>query len=123
MNYTPEDIKYIEKAAQTSISKHVKALADLVRQSASYAELFAYGMPYLPQIRDKDTGKVDLEKLNGFVPKAVEYFYVLSELPSLPERLKELATELEIYADGEAVQADAYYFSFDPEAELRKAGL
>lgn len=123
MPYTQEDIAYLQKTAATSTSRHVKSLAGLVSKDAPYQELFRHGMPYLPQIRDKETGKVDLDKLKGFKPEVVEYFHVLSELPSLPEALKDAATDFAAYADGEVVQQDGYYFSLDPEAELKKAGL
>jgi hypothetical protein len=37
-------------------TKHVIALADGMQRNAPYFELFAYGMRYLPEIRDKKTG-------------------------------------------------------------------
>ena len=123
MNYSQADMTHIEQAIQATTSKHVKILADMMRRNSPYIELFDYGMRYLPRIRDKKTGKIDLDRLNGFVPQVVSYFHALSEIPSMPEGLKNVATDFAAYADGESVQTDGYYFKLDPESELKKALL
>jgi len=91
--------------------------------SASYEELFRYGISYLPRIRNEKTGKINLHALNDYAPVITEFFDVLSELPSLPKDLADLATDLAIYANGESVQTDSYYQHLDPTANLEQALL
>jgi hypothetical protein len=121
MHYSQEDRSYLLNATSASSSKHVNELASMVERNASYSELFEYGAAYLPRLKNEKTGKTDLEKLNGYVPEIVEFFDVVSELPSLPNRLKDLATDLAIYANGETVQADRHYYDLEPLAEIQLA--
>src|SRR4051794_6288353 len=109
MQYTPADIAYIQKASFASSSKHVGALQRMIRNNLLFGEMFDYGAKYLPKIRNPKTGKIELERLNEYAPEFVEFFNILSELPSLPDRLKDVAIEFAIYANGESVQMDAYY--------------
>jgi hypothetical protein len=96
-------------------------LAKMLEEDKSFADLFDHGKKYLPLIKSKQTGKLDLDRLHGYIPEIVEYFDVLAELPSLPDTLKDLATDLAIYANGETVQTDAYYQRMDYEHEIETA--
>jgi hypothetical protein len=121
MIYSPDDLTYIGKIIKSAPTEHVIALADRMQRNVPYFELFTYGMRYLPEIRDKKTGKIDLDKLDTYNPEIVGYFEILSELPSLPKKLKDIATDFAIYANGESVQIDASYFKLNPVAALEKA--
>src|SRR6266576_5124559 len=100
MPYTSADMAYVQKAAQNSSSKHATTLAQMVAANVSYAEIFSYGQKYLPHIRDEKNGRINLDKLADYKPEIVEYFDVVAEMPSLPDNLKDLATNLAIYANG-----------------------
>jgi hypothetical protein len=121
MQYSSDDLAYIQRAASKSASRHITALREMLLKNVPYAELFAYGSGYLPHIKNEKTGKIELERLDGYVPEIVEFFDILSEIPSLPARLKDVATDLAIYANGESVQIDAYYLHLDPESEIKNA--
>jgi hypothetical protein len=121
MHYSVQDFEYLSGLTKASTDLHVLALVNMVKGEASYAKLFAYGSALLPDVRDKKTGKVDLRKLDSYQPEIVSYFSTLSELPTLPNRLKDLATDLAIYANGESLQTDPYYTNMRPELEIKKA--
>ena len=121
MDYTAKDNNYIEKTLQTSSSPHVKVLAEMLLQKKSYEVLFEYGMRFLPLVTDTKTRNADLDLLHKYKPGIVEYFDVLSNLPSLPGALKDMATEFGIFADGETLQMDDGYLHFNPSSELKNA--
>lgn len=121
MTYTSQDIEYIERFVSDTSTEHLKKLADMVKAGDTLENIFNYGRQFLPKIFDKKTGLGDLARLEGYTPVIVQYFDVLSELPSLSKNLKDLAADLAIYANGESVQLDSSYLNLDPEAELKKA--
>lgn len=101
-----------------SFSPHLKALLEMIQNNASYAEVFSYGIRFLPQIKNEN-GKINLDKLNDYQPEIVEFFEVLSDFASLPKELADLATDFAIYANGETVQIDGYYQLLNPETMLK----
>lgn len=121
MEYNALDRTYIENLGPEHAHKHITALQELMRQNASYKEIFEYGKPYLPHVRNPNTGRIEISRLYGYQPEIVRYFEVVAEIPSLPNRLKDLATDVAIYANGETLQGDNYYLTFDFDAELKKA--
>lgn len=121
MKYTSEDVDFVETECRRTNSEHLAALLRMIKTDSDYGELFAYGSKYLPQVRTLGNDKVDLDLLRNYKPVVLEYFNVLSDLPSLPEKLKELATDLAIYANGESIQIDPKYFSYNPIEEIKKA--
>jgi hypothetical protein len=62
-----------------------------------------------------------LDRLDAYNPEIVGYFEILSEVQSLPKKLRDLATDFAIYVNGESVQIDASYFKLNPSATLEKA--
>ena len=121
MYYSPQDISYIERYSENSVSKHINVLIDKIRKNADYAELFNYGLQYVPKIWNEKSRSENLDLLNDYKPEIVEYFNVLSEIPSIPQKLKDLATDLAIYSNGESVQTDKYYQNLIPSQEIKKA--
>jgi hypothetical protein len=121
MPYSDLDREFISSVAGASSSLHLQELRRLIKENSPYSEIFEYGAAYLPRIRDEITGIVDLERMDDYRPQIMEYFDALSDLPSLPPRLQELATDFAIYANGETLQHDAFYLNFDYRAEIRKA--
>lgn len=122
MHYYSKDVEYVDQSIKREpLKKHLIKLAALLQENASYEELFRYGMAYLPVIRDLTTGIIDLERLSGYEPEVVGYFGTLSELPSLPDILQDVALEFATFANGNSVQQDEHYYSLSPEAILVKA--
>lgn len=120
MKYNQEDVIYVNSLLDRESSKHLKELSKMIKADSTHEELFDHGKKFLPA-RDERTGRVDLDKLSDYVPEIVGYFNVLAELPSLPKSLKEVATDLAIYANGESVQIDKYYQTLDPDLLIKKA--
>jgi hypothetical protein len=121
MRYSPEDKEYVQTVAAGTDSKHLGKLVQMLEADAPYSEIFRYGAQFLPRLRDPVTGKVDLDRLEGYTPEVDSYFDTVAEIPSLPERLSDLAWELGLYADGETVQVDSYYYSLDCDREIENA--
>jgi uncharacterized LabA/DUF88 family protein len=119
--YSNKDISIIKRGMKLYSSKHLLKLLEMAEGNATYKTLFEYGKAFLPILKDPKTKRPDLERLEGYLPEVVGYFDTVAELPSLPENLQNLATELAIFADGEAVQTDEYYLNLDFESKIQSA--
>ena len=121
MRYNPKDHQSVQVALNQTGSNHLETLARMLSDNATYSELFEYGLQFLPRLRDPVSGQINLDRLDHYEPEIVSYFHAIADMPSLALRLKDLATDLAIFADGEAVQNDAHYMNLDPEKEIKKA--
>ncbi len=98
---------------------HLIKLQDLVNTNSPLRDIFMYGIKFLPQITSPD-GKKNLDALTGYSPDIRLYFDVLSDIESLPADIKDLATDLALYANGSSVELDNEIYSMNPTKRVEE---
>lgn len=111
--------KVIKDIDPSGADANLLTLKNFFNSNTDIAEIISYGIKYLPDIGMGNNKNLD--NLKNYKQVIVNYFAVLSELSFLSRSIRDLCQDLSIYANGNSIQVDEYYYNLDIKEAVKKA--